>query len=558
MKTLDYTIFLVYSNNTVEFYGKQVPVEFVKNGMDAMLKDLSQYVGDAFIGKSELKLWGFYIGSLGTANNKLFVRNHSGKSFLGNVKVDPLIYSQFSVFADAMGSNPSNVMPFLATEVEDGESYTEVFSEDAIRQVQQHDIDIWQMPINAADALYGVCEQLASYVPGINVRQLMLKSDLLPLKHVCKNIITRMDGVQRNADIPVLERNWPAIASYLEEKVYHQLTRFRKMLEDYHFNHSNSTTHQATNNVVAFQICERFSRSFIGFSRYGYSSEMYAKIVEIIDNLVKKEYEPLKAHLLKLFTKYERIENPISDIDPKLAALISKMVVSSEELQKMFEDYNQKFFDSVIPNIPVKFNVLDEPFGICHVKRENGKLRPVLIEINCKYNMPIDILKSTLLHEMIHAYTAIIHPGVYVHDAHGWIFEEQAERISKLTGIQVNKKMSAARNITRNISRKSKIPTYIIWFEFSRDDWSNDYKWCIIRTSEKYLESIIAEMKKHARQRYLRTMYKSYRNVHYVPCDEYEYVTLSRTFGKFHGISPEEIEHLSSLKPVTDVIIDYE
>lgn len=366
-----------------------------------------------------------------------------------------------------------------------------------------------------------------------------------------------MDGVQRNADIPVLERNWPAIAGYLEEKVYHQLTRFRKMLEDYHFNHSNSTTHQATNNVVAFQICERFSRSFIGFSRYGYSSEMYAKIVEIIDNLVKKEYEPLKAHLLKLFTKYERIENPTSDIDPKLAALISKMVVSSEELQKMFEDYNQKFFDNVIPNIPVKYNVLDEPFGICHVKRENGKLRPVLIELNCKYNMPIDILKSILLHEMIHAYTAIIHPGIYIHDSHGWIFDEQAERLSKLTGISIVAKLSAARNITRNTTRKSKSPTYIIWFQFSQRDWSNDYKWCIIRTTEKNLQPILEDMQMHARARYNRTKYEYYRNVHYVPCDEYEYVTLSRTFGKFHGISKEEIEHLSSLEPVTDVEIDY-
>lgn len=79
------------------------------------------------------------------------------------------------------------------------------------------------------------------------------------------------------------------------------------------------------------------------------------------------------------------------------------------DLKELFNEYNEKYFNNEIPDIPVVWNTrLRTTSGRAHYNGRKGKIFPTKIDLNkrlfASQNWNRANLKRTLIHEMVHAW----------------------------------------------------------------------------------------------------------------------------------------------------------
>ena len=109
---------------------------------------------------------------------------------------------------------------------------------------------------------------------------------------------------------------------------------------------------------------------------------------------------------------------------------------SKPNITSMFEELNELHFNSEIPTIPVVWNSrMTTTAGYCRYRRLGGNLTPYKIDLSLRLfesnGFPIEEVKTTLIHEMVHAY--LIHK--YNERGHGPMFQREMTRI---TGVRKN------------------------------------------------------------------------------------------------------------------------
>ena len=102
--------------------------------------------------------------------------------------------------------------------------------------------------------------------------------------------------------------------------------------------------------------------------------------------------------------------------------------LTADYLNMKFNEYNAKYFDSMLSGATLVVSHTKNLLGRCGHKVIGGK-RVHLIEVSDYFVRPEDEICNTLLHEMIHYY--IQQFGLSDSSPHGRIFKSMAERINE-------------------------------------------------------------------------------------------------------------------------------
>ena len=110
-------------------------------------------------------------------------------------------------------------------------------------------------------------------------------------------------------------------------------------------------------------------------------------------------------------------------------------------LEQKFHHYNQILFDNSIPLCPIVWNEnirvgSKEAAGLTTFSHRNRELIPgtMKIQISTRFKRSEEMLDSTLIHEMIHAYWAV---HGFPDEQHGMRFKALAYKCQKMTGIEI-------------------------------------------------------------------------------------------------------------------------
>lgn len=124
------------------------------------------------------------------------------------------------------------------------------------------------------------------------------------------------------------------------------------------------------------------------------------------------------------------------------------MLVTLSWIENNYEKYNKLYFGGVLPNIEFKISRSKKTWGYAsyHYNLISNTVTPISITISNYFESPEDVKLTTLLHEMIHIYDFTINPKHFVnngkkvkYDTHGDWFKLEAARISKLSGLDIQK-----------------------------------------------------------------------------------------------------------------------
>lgn len=125
------------------------------------------------------------------------------------------------------------------------------------------------------------------------------------------------------------------------------------------------------------------------------------------------------------------------------------------DLDKMYKDYNKKYFSNKLPDIKVVWDSLKGKAGVTlskiakNKKNKKEKIVDIMIKISNIYNKSETQVKSVLLHEMIHVY--LLNKGIIEtkggDKSHGTEFEKKRKEIEKKAGIPIT--------VTEDINRSN-------------------------------------------------------------------------------------------------------
>ena len=124
------------------------------------------------------------------------------------------------------------------------------------------------------------------------------------------------------------------------------------------------------------------------------------------------------------------------------------MIVTKSWIENNYNKYNNLYFGGVLPKIEFKISRSKKTWGQADYiyNRFTNKLTPISISISNYFDSPEEVKLTTLLHEMIHIYDYTVNPTHFVkngkkvkYDAHGYWFKNEAARIYKLSGLDIQK-----------------------------------------------------------------------------------------------------------------------
>lgn len=96
------------------------------------------------------------------------------------------------------------------------------------------------------------------------------------------------------------------------------------------------------------------------------------------------------------------------------------------DLKKLFVIFNHKYFEGKLPSVDITYCKAKSYVGIFYpIKNKNNRYT---IKITKYYNLPDDVTKSVLIHEMIHLWQCI---NGYS-DIHGKSFKQKMNEINKI------------------------------------------------------------------------------------------------------------------------------
>ena len=126
------------------------------------------------------------------------------------------------------------------------------------------------------------------------------------------------------------------------------------------------------------------------------------------------------------------------------------MLVTVSWISKKYDEFNKKLFEGKLPNIKFKVGRSKYSWGFASYRYDwvRDTIIPEAITISNYYDSPEKVKIQTLLHEMIHIADYTFHPEHFIkngrrvsgriYNAHGYWFMNEANRISRETGYDVN------------------------------------------------------------------------------------------------------------------------
>lgn len=140
------------------------------------------------------------------------------------------------------------------------------------------------------------------------------------------------------------------------------------------------------------------------------------------------------------------------------------MIVTKSWIKNNYDKYNNLYFGGVLPNIEFKISRSKTTWGYAtyEFNRFTDRITPVSITISNYFDSPEEVKLTTLLHEMIHIYDYILNPKHFInngrkvrYDAHGYWFKNEAARIYKLSGLDIQKYVTKEERELSQLSEKA-------------------------------------------------------------------------------------------------------
>ena len=140
------------------------------------------------------------------------------------------------------------------------------------------------------------------------------------------------------------------------------------------------------------------------------------------------------------------------------------MIVTKSWIENNYNKYNNLYFGGVLPKIEFKISRSKKTWGQADYiyNRFTNKLTPISISISNYFNSPEEVKLTTLLHEMIHIYDYTVNPTHFVkngkkvkYDAHGYWFKNEAARIYKLSGLDIQKYVTKEEKEVSQLSERA-------------------------------------------------------------------------------------------------------
>jgi len=140
------------------------------------------------------------------------------------------------------------------------------------------------------------------------------------------------------------------------------------------------------------------------------------------------------------------------------------MLVTKQWIEKNYNKFNDELFDGRLPNIKFKVNKTCKSWGLASYlfDYKNDTIIPESITISNYYDSPEYVKIQTLLHEMIHIADYTFHPEHFFkngrkissrrYDAHGYWFNQEAQRISKESGYTVTNHVTSEESKASSLS----------------------------------------------------------------------------------------------------------
>ena len=140
------------------------------------------------------------------------------------------------------------------------------------------------------------------------------------------------------------------------------------------------------------------------------------------------------------------------------------MIVTKSWIENNYNKYNNLYFGGVLPKIEFKISRSKKTWGQADYiyNRFTNKLTPISISISNYFDSPEEVKLTTLLHEMIHIYDYTVNPTHFVkngkkvkYDAHGYWFKNEAARIYKLSGFDIQKYVTKEEKEVSQLSERA-------------------------------------------------------------------------------------------------------
>lgn len=140
------------------------------------------------------------------------------------------------------------------------------------------------------------------------------------------------------------------------------------------------------------------------------------------------------------------------------------MIVTKSWIENNYKKYNNLYFGGILPNIEFKISRSKKTWGYAAYNYNlfTNKVIPFSITISNYFDSPEEVKLTTLLHEMIHIYDYTVNPTHFVkngrkvkYDAHGYWFKNEAARIYKLSGFDIQKYVTKEEKEVSQLSERA-------------------------------------------------------------------------------------------------------
>lgn len=212
--------------------------------------------------------------------------------------------------------------------------------------------------------------------------------------------------------------------------------------------------------------------------------------------------------------------------------------ITVQHLEKLFNQFNDKFFNGELPAIPIEIKRTRGRIGTFEYSwRRVGKTKiysPIRIIISNYFNYPLHDIEETLIHEMIHYY--ICYKNIKDNNMHGRKFMALAYRISQI---------DSNYNVTKTYERDTEelelthTPTNCTYYFLTYDYEGEQY---FTRTSKNLIDRIVAKNNVCANPKITN-----------VTCYSTTDPNMSRYTQRSSRFSTEPISYLSKISNITKI-----
>ena len=140
------------------------------------------------------------------------------------------------------------------------------------------------------------------------------------------------------------------------------------------------------------------------------------------------------------------------------------MIVTKSWIENNYSKYNDLYFGGVLPKIEFKISRSKRTWGYAAYRYNllTNEVTPVSITISNYFDSPEEVKLTTLLHEMIHIYDYTVNPTHFIkngrkvkYDAHGYWVKNEAARIYKLSGFDIQKYVTKEEKEVSQLSERA-------------------------------------------------------------------------------------------------------